>query len=163
MNRFVAFAAAGFAAAVISGCTPAAQASDPAKIEQTIRAQEAAWLADYQKKDLEGLAGQYADDAAMAGPGEALATSEGQRRKSLQGLISDPNFKLDFASDRVLVAKSGDLATSRGHYTLTMTDKATNKPATGTGSYLTVYQKQADGSWKAVEDFITPGPAPAAS
>jgi ketosteroid isomerase-like protein len=44
-----------------------------------------------------------------------------------------------------------------------MTDKATSKPATSTGSYLTVYQKQDDGSWKAVEDFITPGPAPAAA
>jgi ketosteroid isomerase-like protein len=45
---------------------------------------------------------------------------------------------------------------------MTVTDKATTKPATGTGSYLTVYKKEADGSWKAVEDFITPGPAPAA-
>jgi ketosteroid isomerase-like protein len=163
MNRFVPFAAAGFAAAVISGCTPAAQASDPAKVEQTIRAQEAHWLADYRKKDLEALAGQYSDDAAIAGPGDPLATSDTDRRKAIQGLITDPNFKLDFASDRVLVAKSGDLATSRGHYSLTMTDKATNKPSTGTGSYLTVYQKQADGRWKAVEDFITPGPAAAAA
>jgi len=30
---------------------------------------------------------------------------------------------------------------------------------TETGSYLTVYRKAADGSWKAVEDFTTPGPA----
>ena len=42
-----------------------------------------------------------------------------------------------------------------------MTDPATKKPLESTGSYLTVWQKQADGSWKAVEDFITPGPAPA--
>jgi ketosteroid isomerase-like protein len=46
---------------------------------------------------------------------------------------------------------------------MTMTDKATNKPAESRGSYLTVYKKQADSSWKAVEDFITPGPAPAAA
>ena len=161
MNKFVPIAAAAVAAALISGCTPAAEAADPAKVEQAIRAQEAAWEADYQKKDLEALAGQYADDAAIGGPGEAIATSEVDRRKSLQGMIGDPNFALNFASDRVIVAKSGDLATSRGHYSLTMTDKATAKPATSTGSYITVFQKQADGSWKAVEDFITPGPAAA--
>ena len=46
---------------------------------------------------------------------------------------------------------------------MTMTDKATGKPATSAGSYLTVYKRQADGSWKAVEDFITPGPAPTAT
>ena len=34
-------------------------------------------------------------------------------------MTSDPNFALTFASDRVLVAGSGDLASSRGHYTLT--------------------------------------------
>ena len=56
---------------------------------------------------------------------------------------------------------SGDLASSRGHFSLTMTDKATNKPVTTTGSYLTVFKRQDDGSWKAVEDFITPGPAAA--
>jgi ketosteroid isomerase-like protein len=46
---------------------------------------------------------------------------------------------------------------------MTTTDKATNKPVDSSGSYLTVWQKQSDGSWKAVEDFVTPGPAPAAT
>jgi ketosteroid isomerase-like protein len=67
--------------------------------------------------------------------------------------------KIEFAADRVQVAEAGDMAYSRGHYTLQMTDKATNKPSISHGSYLTVYKKEADGSWKAVEDFITPGPA----
>jgi hypothetical protein len=29
---------------------------------------------------------------------------------------------------------------------------------TDSGSYLTVYKKQSDGSWKAVEDFAAPDP-----
>ena len=36
---------------------------------------------------------------------------------------------------------------------------ATKQPKTEVGSYLTVYRKAADGSWKAVEDFTSPGPA----
>jgi ketosteroid isomerase-like protein len=98
----------------------------------------------------------------LGAPGDKLASNEVDRRKALQPLVDDPNLKISFASDRIEVAQSGDLAYSRGHYSMTVTDKATNKPATGTGSYLTVYKKEADGSWKAVEDFITPGPAPAA-
>jgi ketosteroid isomerase-like protein len=39
------------------------------------------------------------------------------------------------------------------------TDSATGKPRTEGGNYLTVWQKQKDGSWKAVEDFVTPGAA----
>ena len=81
------------------------------------------------------------------------------RRKELQGLINDPNMKLTFAADRVQVAESGDLAYSRGHFAITTTDPKTSKPVDSQGSYLTVYKKQADGSWKAAEDFITPGPA----
>ena len=137
--------------------------ADAAKIAEDLKAQEAQWQKDYAAKNLDALAGQYADDAAIAGPGDPLATSGADRRKAIQGLTSDPNFALTFGSDRILVAKSGDLASSRGHYTLTLTDKATNKPVTSTGSYLTVFKHQDDGSWKAVEDFITPGPAPAAA
>jgi ketosteroid isomerase-like protein len=44
---------------------------------------------------------------------------------------------------------------------MTMTDPATRKPPAGSGSYLTVWKKQADGGWKAVEDFVTPGPGAA--
>jgi ketosteroid isomerase-like protein len=163
MNKSVPLAFAVVAAVAISGCTPAAEAADPAKIEQTIKTQEAQWQDAYKSKNLEALAGQYTDDAAVAGPGDPLATSNVDRRKVIQGLTGDPNFALTFASDRVLVAGSGDLASSRGHYTLQMTDKATNKPVMSTGSYLTVYRKEDDGSWRAVEDFITPGPAPAAA
>jgi ketosteroid isomerase-like protein len=113
--------------------------------------------------DLNTLAGEYAEDAMLASPGDPVATNDVDRRKALQGLVGDPNFKLNFASDRVLVSSSGDLATSRGHYTITTTDKATNKPTTSDGTYLTVYKKQGDGGWKAVEDVIIPGPAKAAA
>lgn len=144
---------------ITSGCTPGAKAADPAQIEQAIRAKEADWVKAYKAKDVDALASQYSEDAALGGPGEALATSSADRRKALEALTSDANFALDFAADRVLVAQSGDLASSRGHYSITTTDAKTNKPVTSSGTYLTVYKKDKDGSWKAVEDFITPGPA----
>jgi len=132
---------------------------DTAAITDQLKASEAAWLAAYNGKDAEKLAAQYATDGSLANPGAALVTDAAGRRAAIDGMVNDPAFKLDFASDSVRVAKSGDLATTRGHFTMTYTDPATKKPTDGTGNYLTVWQKQEDGSWKAVEDFITPGPA----
>ena len=164
MKKLIPVALAGMAAFAMTGCMKGADTTaDTAKITDSIKAQEAQWEKGYADKDINVLAGEYADDAALVSPGEAVATTDVDRRKSLGALITDPNFKLSFAADRVLVASAGDLATSRGQYTLTMTDKATGKPVTSSGTYLTVYKKQPDGVFKAVEDAIIPGPAPAAA
>ena len=164
MHKAIPVTLAALAALSVTGCTKGAEAAaDAAKITDNIKAQEAQWQKDYAAKDINALAGHYADDAALAGPGDPVATNDSERRKLLQGFVTDPNLKLSFSSDRIEVAQSGDLASSRGHYSMTMTDKATNKAVDSSGTYLTVYKKQSDGSWKAVEDFITPGPAPTAA
>ena len=137
--------------------------ADTAKITADIKAQEAQWQKDYADHNAEGLASHYADDAALINPGTPVVIGEDAIRKETASFAADPNLKVDFASDRVQVAATGDLAYSRGHYSMTYTDPGTKKPAAGSGSYLTVYQKQADGSWKAVEDFTTTGPSPAAA
>lgn len=132
---------------------------DVAAEEQAIRAKETAWMDAYNKHDAVGLASQYEEGAGLASYGTPLMTDAAARNAFLRGFATDPALKVDFASDRIIVAASGELASSRGHYTMTFTDPATKQPRTETGSYLTVYRKAADGSWKAVEDFTSPGPA----
>ncbi len=162
MTNRIPLAMVAVAAIAIAGCAREPHhGGDPAKIASDIKAQEAKWQQAYAAKDIEAIAGFYADDAEFANAGEPIYASASERRKGIQALITDPNLKIDFASDRELASKSGDLAYSRGHYAITTTDKATNKPVSGTGYYLTVWQRQDDGSWKAVEDFVTPGPASA--
>jgi ketosteroid isomerase-like protein len=150
----------------LAGCKPGAD--KPAKVdvateEQAIRAKEAGWMDAYNKHDSKALAAQYEEDAALASYGTSLMTDSMGRGLFLDGFAKDPALKVDFASDRIIVAASGELASSRGHYTMTYTDPATKQPKTESGNYLTVYRKAADGSWKAIEDFTTPGPAPAVS
>jgi ketosteroid isomerase-like protein len=160
MTNRIPLAIAAVAAIALAGCARERhQGGDPAKIASDIKAQEAKWQQAYADKDMAAIAGFYADDAEFANAGAPLATTESDRRKGIQTLIMDPNLKLTFASDREGAAKSDDLAYSRGHFAITTTDRATNKPVSSTGNYLTVWQRQADGSWKAIEDFVTPGPA----
>ncbi len=142
----------------VAACkSPSAQV-DTAAEEAAIRAKESAWMAAYNRHDADGLAAQYEDDADLAAPGVALMSDAASRGAFLKSFAGDPALKVDFASDRIIVAASGDLASSRGHYTMTYTDPASKQPKTESGTYFTVYRKQADGGWKAVEDVTVPGP-----
>jgi ketosteroid isomerase-like protein len=164
MRNVTGIAIAASALVLLSGCSKPAKETngltDTAAVEKQLKDIETQWKADYNAHNVDAIAAHYADDAALANPGTALVKDTESRRLGITQFVADPSLKLDFASDRVLVAKSGDLASTRGHYTMETTDPTTKKPKTETGSYLTVWQRQADGSWKAVEDFITPG-APA--
>lgn len=148
----------GIAAALLAGCGSGPQKETSAAAEQAILAQEEDWNAAYAKRDAQALAAFFAEDAAMAAPGSQLVRGKDSVRQATAAMAQDPNLKLSFRANRVQVARSGDLAYSRGQYMLTMTNPETKQPESSRGYYLTVWQKQPDGEWKAVEDFITPGP-----
>ena len=153
--------ALAIAALMLTACQPATTTVDTAKIEAQLQQNEVKWNQAYASRDAATLAGAYADDAALANPGSPLVTGIDAIRKETGNFASDPNLRVQFASDRIQVAASGDLAYTRGHYTMTTTNPATRRPEDSAGSYLTVWQRQSDGTWKAVEDFVTPGPAAA--
>jgi ketosteroid isomerase-like protein len=135
------------------------KSADTDEISHTIKLQDVQWSKDYATKDVSGIESHYASDGVLAGPG-FIATTDAGRRQILSALMSDPNYKQTFSPDRVDVAKSGDLAVSRGHFEITMTDAKTNSAQEIPGSYLTVYKKESDGSWKAIARFLTRGPLP---
>ncbi|MBI4420961.1 MAG: DUF4440 domain-containing protein, partial [Gemmatimonadetes bacterium] len=53
---------------------------------------------------------------------------------------------------RADVAASGDLGYTVGLFQSRRLDAA-GKPVVGTGKYVTIWRKQADGSWKAMLDL----------
>ena len=123
-----------------------------------IAAEEEQWNRDFAAHDVERLVGHYAPDATLKISGVPPLTGSWVRR-SVEAAVNDRALAMSFAHDRIEVARSGDLGYSRGHYRLTQTDRRTGQPVTEYGTYLTVWQRQADGRWKALEDFDTPGPA----
>jgi uncharacterized protein (TIGR02246 family) len=118
-----------------------------------VREGEVAWAQDWGSKDIERIVSHYADDASLLVAGMPLMTGKEAIRGGLRQMISDPNLALSFQSAQVEIAKGGDLAYSRGTYTMTMSDPATKQPVTEKGKYLTIYRKQADGTWKAIQDM----------
>lgn len=151
------FAVAGVAALAITlgGCekyaTNAAVSVDDVKA--AIKADETKWNQQFKARDAEGLVAHYADDAYFVVPGVKPANGSTEIRKVYADALSDQNFTISFASDKIDVASSGDLAYARGRLTEKYTDPKTQRVMTASGSYITVYKKQGDGSWKAVEDF----------
>ena len=132
MSKVTGIAIAASALFLLSGCKMDGKRhhghADTAAIEKDIRGIETQWMADYAARDVDKLAGQYSDDAAIANPGAALAADTAARRAALAQFVADPAMKIVFASDRVMVAKSGDLVSSRGHYTLTSPTRPPRSP-----------------------------------
>jgi uncharacterized protein (TIGR02246 family) len=146
----------------LAGCNPPANAPDTKADEASLRDNEAAWTKEMDGKDLEKCAAHYADDAILMAPGMPATKGKDAIRKSLQELFADPNFKLNFATQKVDVSGSGDLAATTGTYTMTMSDPKTKQPFQDKGNYVTVYRKLG-GSWKAVSDINTSETLPALS
>jgi uncharacterized protein (TIGR02246 family) len=147
------------AAILLAGCAQAPPPPPPdtrAADEKIIRDGEAVWSADWGSRDIEKVLNHYADDATLMVPNMALIKGKEAMRGALKEMFADPNTSLNLTPQAAEVSKSGDLAYTQGTYTLTTTDEKTKKPIREIGKYLTVYRKQADGSWKAVEDINNP-------
>jgi uncharacterized protein (TIGR02246 family) len=146
-------------AMALGGCTnsnPLGGGSNPDKVKKAIAADEAKWNQQFKAKDTEGLVDHYADNAYFIVPGMAGAEGSTPIRQAYANASTDPAFEVHFSSDKI--DASGDLAYARGHFDEKYTDKKTGKVMADSGSYLTVYKKQDDGSWKAVEDFAAADP-----
>lgn len=149
--------------ALLSGCTsavPDRHDTDVAALKDT----EAAWVKDAETRDVDKFVAHYSDDAAVLLPDTPVLIGKAAISAALKPLMADPNFAVTFAATKVDVAKSGDLGYTRGPYSMTVSHPVTKAPTVEKGKYLTIFRKQADGTWKAVEDtFMSDGPPPPAA
>lgn len=142
----------GFAL-LLSGCSNAPTPPPDTRADlQAVKDVETAWNKDVASKDPDKWASYFAEDGSGLYPGAGILNGKAAIRAAIAPILADPNFSLTFQSTRAMASKGGDMVYSQGTYTMTMTDPKTKKPMTDKGKYLTVYMKQADGSWKAVSD-----------
>jgi uncharacterized protein (TIGR02246 family) len=151
-----AFAASALAWMLANGCNAAPV--DAAKEAAAIRATEVQWNAAAAARDPAKFASHYDADAVDIAPGSDPLHGPAAIQAGMVEAFKDPNFSLTFAADKVEIAADGDLAYSQGHFTETETSPGAQAKLVQAGSYVTVYKRQADGSWKAVADIASNGP-----
>ena len=158
MNRFpysLRVAATAALALALAGCNQA-----PPPVPDTreadakaLRDVETANQKDWAAKDADKLASFYADDAMLYVPGTPPIKGKAAIRMALGDMLKDPSMTLSYTTETAEAAKSGDVGFTASSYTMTMTDPKTKKVVSSKGSYMTVFKKQADGTWKAIQDM----------
>ena len=157
MHKIVISLAALLALAV-SGCAPQVDVeADKTAIRDLTDVQ---WLNAEQAKDVDAVLSVFADDASSFPPNASIVTGKEAIRARLSEEYSGPGFAVSWQTTKVEVSRSGDLAYSHGTLELTVNDPEGN-PVTDKGKWVTVWEKQPDGTWKVVADiWNSDGPAP---
>jgi uncharacterized protein (TIGR02246 family) len=142
-------------ATLANGCstapTPAPDTRD-ADI-QAVKQVAAAWIQDMNTKDPDKFVSYLTDDATALYPGAGTLKGKAAIRSAIAAYFADPkNISWQGVETLTVASKGSDMVYTEGTYTLTMTNLKTKKPMTDKGKYLTIFVKQADGSWKAVAD-----------
>lgn len=108
--------------------------------------------------DLEGWIALWTDDGVKMAPGAPAIVGKANIRENTIGSFDSFTSVLTASNEEVKVA--GDWGFMRGTYTLSMTPKAGGDSIEDVGKYLSILQRQADGSWKLARDcFNSNGPS----
>ena len=143
------------------GCAPPASEStaetpviDLESERDALMAVDKAWSESID--DTDAFLSFIADGAHFMPFGAPLAQGDAIRT-TWDGLLSMPGFGLEWQATAAEVAASGDIGYTIGTFELTAEQDGTAMLTVG--KYVTVWHKQANGSWKVqVDIFNTDGP-----
>ena len=110
---------------------------------------EAKFARDVAERGGAGFAAWFADDGVALGNGEAPTIGKVAIAKSANW---DPKtYQLTWTPTDAAISPSGDMGYTWGHFEGHSKDQNGN-PVLTSGRYMTIWRKQADGSWKVVLD-----------
>jgi uncharacterized protein (TIGR02246 family) len=141
----------------LAGCAPrtepvpakpaTAGSADMAKVRESSEARMKAVTAG----DTEGYLAAYLDDAVWMPPDSEDIIGKAAARQRLTGVMAD--MQVEFKTEsKEQVAMGADWIADRGTYILSATSKKDESSRQDVGSYLTIWQRQSDGSWKIAYD-----------
>ncbi|MDR3792254.1 MAG: nuclear transport factor 2 family protein [Terracidiphilus sp.] len=110
---------------------------------------EAKFARDVLERGGEGFAAWFADDGVALGNGAAPLIGKVAITKS--ATWSPKVYRLTWTPTDALMGPSGDMGYTWGHFEGHSKD-ANGNDVTVTGRYMTIWRRQADGSWKVVLD-----------
>lgn len=154
---FVAAAAGCRSTPELAGTSAGAEpltSSDVAAIHRV----DSAFSAAANAGDAAAVAAVYLEDAHLLPPNaEAIAGREAIG-KFWGGLLDAYQVRITIGSDEV--EGRGDLAYTRGHYTLQATPKAKGAGFREEGKFVEVLRRRPDGSWGYAVDMYSPNQPP---
>lgn len=101
----------------------------------------------------------WADDAVMMPPGLPALRGKAAIRQYVEAAGKLPGFQIRWEPESAFVSQSGDLAYMFERNVTTVNDPQGN-PVTTHGKVVTVWRKDADGSWRNVVDMWNEAPRP---
>ena len=113
------------------------------------------WSKSASSRDVEKVLNYWADDAIVISGGQPILKGKKEIRQMVEGSFKTPGFHIMWEPESAEISKSGDLGYLIEHDDMMMND-STGKPITQHYNSVTVWKKQADGSWKNVVDVMSP-------
>jgi ketosteroid isomerase-like protein len=107
-----------------------------------------AWVQDLRTKKLEPILMFYAPDAAFLEPNGERITGSAALHTLFQNIMA--TFNSDLTLNSKNLETSGDLAYDSGDFEETLTNIASGAKVSSKGSYIIIYKRQANGSWRIV-------------
>ena len=139
-----------YAGLMLVGCNQSPTPVDTAAAVQAIKDVDAAQLKAAQAMDAAGVAAGYSDDVTVLCPNKPMVTGKADAQKAWADMLV-PGTQIQWGPSKVEVSASGDMGYDQGTYTMSMKGPD-GKTVSDKGKYLAIAKKQADGSWKVVED-----------
>ena len=119
---------------------------------------EARFAKDTRERGGAGFASWFAEDGVALGNGQPPVIGKVAIEKSANW--SPQTYQLTWTPTDAQMGPSGDMGYTWGHFEGRSKDAAGN-PVLTSGRYMTIWRKQADGSWKVVLDAGANEPAAA--
>jgi uncharacterized protein (TIGR02246 family) len=141
-----------FLIAACAAPAPPAAPVDLDAVKATIQAREKEWSAAYVAGNGTAIASLYTEDGASITPsGEWDRGREGIAR-SMQAQLDSMTVTMreDIVSE---VIPAGDYVVEVGDYRWAGTSKADGNPRSGSGRYMVLWRKDADGVWRLHRDI----------
>jgi uncharacterized protein (TIGR02246 family) len=114
---------------------------------------------EWSKVASEGNVGKtvtyWADDAVVISAGQPVLNGKQAIQKMVEESYRMPGFRISWQPQSVEVSESGDMAYLLENSQISFTD-STGHPVIIHNKAVSIWRKQADGSWKNVVDISTP-------
>jgi ketosteroid isomerase-like protein len=135
---------------------PVAQTIDTRAVDEAhLRATVERWKAAISQHYLETILAFYTDDGWQLPENGPIARTAAERREFWEKLETLPiAIQIADVTDRIEVARSGDLAVQYGEYRQIISNK-TGATTSVPQNFVTIWRKQPDGTWKVSASMAT--------